>query len=100
MVYTNWYPGAPSMTASKYLKYSVAYTKPFEPGQRYRNRRDMELTVSIAYFVVLIRSCHWSEVPKNVNLIFVRYPDTATFTETCGPPPRKSSTREVKSYLT
>ena len=45
MVYTNWYPGAPSMTASKYLKYSVAYTKPFEPGQRYRNRRDMELTV-------------------------------------------------------
>ena len=46
MVYTNWYPGAPSMTASKYLKYSVAYTKPFEPGQRYRNRRDMELTVS------------------------------------------------------
>ena len=45
MVYTNWYPGAPSMTASKYLKYSAAYTKPFEPGQRYRNRRDMELTV-------------------------------------------------------
>ena len=45
MVYTNWYPGAPSMTASKYLKYSVAYTKPFEPGQRYRNRRDMEMTV-------------------------------------------------------
>ena len=61
MVYTNWYPGAPSMTASKYLKYSVAYTKPFEPGQRYRNRRDMELTVSIAYFVVLIRSYHWSK---------------------------------------
>ena len=47
MVYTNWYPGAPSMTASKYLKYSVAYTKPFEPGQRYRNRRDMELTVRV-----------------------------------------------------
>ena len=45
MVYTNWYPGAPSMTASKYLKYSVSYTKPFEPGQRYRNRRDMERTV-------------------------------------------------------
>jgi len=71
MVYTNWYPGAPSMTASKYLKYSVAYTKPFEPGQRYRNRRDMELTIP-GY-----RDIHRDLRAASEEIVYQRYRDAS-----------------------
>ena len=42
--YWNW-PQSPSMSASKYLKYGAVSDRPFEPGQRYRNRVDMETQV-------------------------------------------------------
>jgi hypothetical protein len=38
-------PPSPSMTATKYMKYGSASNEPFVPGQRYRNRRDMEMAV-------------------------------------------------------
>ncbi|TRY76742.1 hypothetical protein TCAL_08006 [Tigriopus californicus] len=38
-------PPTPSFTCSKYLRYGVVEVKPFEPGQRYRSRKDMENTI-------------------------------------------------------
>ena len=42
----SWTP-MPSLTATKYMRYGYVTPRPFEPGQRYRNRREMEITVRI-----------------------------------------------------
>ena len=40
------YPESPSVLASKYSRYGYVDMRPFEPGQRYRARKDMEYMVS------------------------------------------------------